>query len=129
LFLQLTIVFAFSTLMISYACCSCILLRSLACLQSEEASLSFGFAMARVRSTERYVGGAAIGGYGGNGGGPEERTRSTQLSDAGSCTKAGDAGDESVRRIHVMVDDGYFVDGMGREPERRPYWSPMSMKL
>jgi hypothetical protein len=53
--------------------------------------------MARVRSTARYVGGAAVGGSGGEGGGSEERMESATLSDVGSHNEAGDVTDKGSR--------------------------------
>jgi hypothetical protein len=53
--------------------------------------------MARVRSTARYAGGAATGGFNSEGGGSEERMMSAQLSDAGPHNEAGDVTYESSR--------------------------------
>jgi hypothetical protein len=86
--------------------------------------------MARVKSTARPISDAATAGSCSEGGGSEERTASMRLSDKGSHSKAGDAGVKSslwwsfyigpsivtVSQIRVMVNGGYFSDGMGRGP-------------
>jgi hypothetical protein len=54
--------------------------------------------MACIRSTSRYVGGAATSGSSGEGGGFEDRMESARLSDDGSCNEASDAGDEGSAR-------------------------------
>jgi hypothetical protein len=86
--------------------------------------------MACIRSTSRYVGGAATSGSSGEGGGFEDRMESARLSDDSSCNEASDAGDEGSRsrsfyfgpstvtmsRIHGMIDNDYFPNGMDHEP-------------
>jgi hypothetical protein len=91
--------------------------------------LTFGFFMARAKSTTWPIDGAAAGGSGGEGQGSEERTISVRPSDAGSYSHGGDSRVKSshlwsfyfgpstviVSRIYGMIDSGYFADGMGRE--------------
>jgi hypothetical protein len=67
LFLPLTIVFAFSTLLLSHAHCS----HTLA-IRGSFARL-LGIVMAHVKSTVRHVGGAVTGGSGGEGWGALRR--------------------------------------------------------
>jgi hypothetical protein len=87
--------------------------------------------MARVKSTARLAG-AAVGSGGEDHGseGSAERTKSAVLSDTGSHIGAGGDMDEgshtwsyffrpstvTVSRIHRMIDNDYFMEGMGREP-------------
>jgi hypothetical protein len=84
------------------------------------------------------VGGATTGGSGSEGGGSEERTESMRLSDVGSHNEAGDVMDEgscswsfffgpltvTISRICEMIDSGYFVEGMGREPGEETVLDP-----
>jgi hypothetical protein len=92
--------------------------------------LTFGLRMAHVKSYVWPIGGAAASSSGGEGEGSEERTISARPSDTGSYSDGGDARVESshsesfyfgpstmiVSRIHGMINNGYFADGMGHEP-------------
>jgi hypothetical protein len=125
-FSVLTAIFAFSTPSLMPA------LASLSCALAIRGSFAHFqmIAMAHVRSTAQYVGGAVSGGSGGEGGGSEERMESARLSDAGSRSEAGDVSDEgsrsqsfyfgpstvTVSQIRGMIDNGYFDESMGREP-------------
>jgi hypothetical protein len=131
-FLPLTELFAFShsrTLTLS-------LLRSrptsLSCVfANEDSSINFtSSAMAHVKSTARFVGAAASSADKGHESeGSAERTESTQLNDVGSHDESSDDTDEgshtrsfyfgpstvTVSRIHGMIDNDYFAEGMARE--------------
>jgi hypothetical protein len=92
--------------------------------------------MARVKITAHPIGATAgSGGKDCGSGGSEERTKTARLSDAGSQGKAGDIVDSSqsflfgpssaiVSQIRAMIDDGYFIEGMGNEPGEETLLEP-----
>jgi hypothetical protein len=94
--------------------------------------------MAHVKSTARPVSSAAAGGSSGEGDDSEERTISARSSNAGSHSNGGDVRVESSRsqsfsfgpstmtvsRIRGMIGNGYFADGMGREPGEKTMPEP-----
>jgi hypothetical protein len=95
--------------------------------------------MAHVKSTAHLVGAAAgSGGEGHESEGSAKRTESTQLSNTGSHNGAGDDVDEgshtqsyyfgpltmTVSRIHGMIDNDYFAEGMGCEPGEETILKP-----
>jgi hypothetical protein len=94
--------------------------------------------MAHVNSVVWPIDSAATGGSGGEGDGSEERTMSTEPSNAGSHSNGGDVRVKSshlhsfcfrpstvtVSRIYWMIDNGYFADGMGREPREETVPEP-----
>jgi hypothetical protein len=89
-----------------------------------------------VKSTTHPVGGGtSSGGEDHGSGGPKEMTESAKLSDVGSRSKVGDVVDRSrsflfgpltmtVSRIRGMIDSGYFVEGMDREPREETVLEP-----
>jgi hypothetical protein len=88
-------------------------------------------AMARIKSTTRPIGATTgSGGEGHESEGSVKRIESVLLSDTGSRSGVGDDVDDgshnrryyfgpltvTVSRIHGMIDNGYFFEGMGHEP-------------
>jgi hypothetical protein len=97
--------------------------------------------MARVKSNARPVDVATEAGSEGHGsGGSAERMESVMLSGAGSQSRAGGDMDERSRtwsyffgpltvmvsRIRGMIDNGYFAEGIGREPGEEIVSEPQS---
>jgi hypothetical protein len=82
-----------------------------------------------MKSTVRPISGAATGGSGGEGDGSEERTISARPSNVSLHSDGGVVRVESsssqsfyfgpltltLSRIHRMIDNGYFTNGMGHE--------------
>jgi hypothetical protein len=120
-FLPLISVIAFSMLSLSRTCFS---------------TLGTSFTLFRVKSTTHPVGGGTSSGSEDHGsGGPKEMTESARLSDVGSRSKVDDVVDRSrsflfgpltvtVSRIRGMIDSGYFVEGMDREPREETVLEP-----